>query len=126
MCACGVPLPVRGHAIHTIRAAKEILDFVNLQKTIFGDKAFEVRIGIHSGPLIAGIIGTQKFAYDIWGETVNTAARMEQSSEPGQINISAKTYQLIKSTFTCTHRGKVPAKNMGEVDMYFVKAAKHS
>lgn len=79
-----------------------------------------MRIGIHSGPVIAGIIGKKKFAYDIWGDTVNTAARMEQSSEAGKINISETTYKLIQRKFPCTYRGKIAAKNKGEIDMYFV------
>ncbi len=81
---------------------------------------FEMRIGINSGPVIAGIVGSKKFAYDIWGDTVNTAARMEQNGEAGKINLSGATYQLIKNTFTCEYRGKINAKNKGEIDMYFV------
>ena len=79
-----------------------------------------MRIGIHTGPVVAGIVGVKKFQYDIWGDTVNLAARMEQNSEAGKINISGSTYKLVKDKFNCTYRGKIEAKNKGEVEMYFV------
>ena len=82
---------------------------------------FELRIGIHTGPVVAGVVGIKKFQYDIWGDTVNLAARMEQSGIPGKINISRHTYELVKEQFTCVHRGKIEAKNKGEIDMYFVE-----
>jgi class 3 adenylate cyclase len=71
--------------------------------------------------VVAGIVGVKKFAYDIWGDTVNTAARMEQNSEAGKINISGSTYELVKDQFHCEHRGKITAKGKGEIDMYFVE-----
>jgi len=80
-----------------------------------------MRIGIHTGPLVAGVVGSRKFAYDIWGDTVNLASQMEQRSEPGKINISGSTYNLIQGVFVCTYRGKIEAKSKGEVDMYFVE-----
>jgi len=80
-----------------------------------------VRFGIHSGSLVAGIVGIKKFAYDIWGDTVNTAARMEQSSEPGKINISAATFDLVKNNFSCISRGFIEGKNKGKMEMYFVE-----
>jgi len=83
---------------------------------------FELRIGIHTGPVVAGVVGIKKFQYDIWGDTVNLAARMEQSGVPGKINISRHTYELVKEQFSCVHRGKIEAKNKGEIDMYFVEA----
>lgn len=90
---------------------------------IFQNKPiFEVRIGIHTGNVVAGIVGLKKFAYDIWGDTVNVAARMESSSEAGKVNISGATYELVKDHFKCTYRGKIKAKNKGEVDMYFVES----
>ena len=82
---------------------------------------FELRIGIHTGPVVAGVVGIKKFQYDIWGDTVNLAARMEQSGVPGKINISEQTYELVKQQFNCVHRGKIEAKNKGDVDMYFVE-----
>jgi len=82
---------------------------------------FELRIGIHTGPVVAGVVGIKKFQYDIWGDTVNMAARMEQSGVPGKINISQYTYEKVMDQFTCTHRGKIEAKNKGDVDMYFVE-----
>ena len=86
-----------------------------------GKPFFQMRIGIHTGPVVAGIVGSKKFAYDIWGDTVNTAARMESSGEPGTVNVSGATHALIAQHFNCTHRGKVEAKNKGEIDMYFVE-----
>jgi class 3 adenylate cyclase len=85
---------------------------------------FELRIGIHTGPVIAGVVGRKKFAYDIWGDTVNTAARLEQESEPGKINISGATHAFVQQRFNCTHRGKIVAKHKGEIDMYFVEEEK--
>jgi len=85
---------------------------------------FELRIGIHTGPVVAGVVGIKKFQYDIWGDTVNLAARMEQSGVPGKINISKYTYEKVKDHFHCEHRGKIDAKNKGEIDMYFIISLK--
>ena len=82
---------------------------------------FEIRIGIHSGKVVAGIVGVKKFAYDIWGDTVNIAARMEQNDEVGKVNISETTYHLVKDAFNCTYRGELEAKNKGKMSMYFVE-----
>ena len=82
--------------------------------------SFQIRIGINTGPVVAGIVGIKKFQYDIWGDTVNTASRMESSGEAGKINISKSTYHLVKEKYNCTYRGKVKAKNKGEIEMYFV------
>ena len=82
---------------------------------------FELRLGIHTGPVVAGIVGLKKFAYDIWGDTVNTASRMENSGEPNKVNISGTTYEKVKNHFRFIYRGKVNAKHKGEIDMYFVE-----
>ena len=85
-----------------------------------GEPFFEIRIGIHTGPVVAGIVGVKKFQYDIWGDTVNTASRMESAGEPGKINISESTYRLIKDRFNCEYRGEIDAKGKGKMKMYFV------
>lgn len=127
MCASGVPRPSETHAIDCVLAALEIQSFMNMMKEIKESQGFpywELRLGIHSGPLVAGVIGEKKFAYDVWGDTVNTASRMESSGTPGKINISGTTYELVKEFFECEYRGKVNAKNKGEVDMYYVNRLK--
>ena len=128
MCAGGLPFPTRNHSVKMVQAAIEINHFVAQTKNTISqnDPAFDVRIGINTGPVVAGVVGTKKFAYDIWGDTVNIAARMESASEAGRINISENTYQLIKGEFECEYRGEVEAKNRGMLKMYFVKARKES
>jgi class 3 adenylate cyclase len=123
MAVSGVPIANEQHALNAVYAAIAIRDFVKNYK----DKAlinnslyFEIRIGLHSGALVSGVVGTQKFAFDIWGNTVNTAARIESNSEPGRINITAATYFLLEEKIPCDYRGKIKIKNMGEVEMYFV------
>ena len=98
-----------------------------MMKSLKAEKGFEyweLRLGIHSGPLVAGVIGEKKFAYDVWGDTVNTASRMESSGTPGRINISGSTYEFVKDYFECEYRGMVKAKNKGEVAMYYVNGLK--
>lgn len=110
-------------AVQTIECAFEIIDLVdrlNAQKVSMGKTELKLRIGIHSGPVIAGVVGKSKFAYDIWGDTVNLASRMESGSEAGKINISYDTYIKVKDRFSCTSRGKMKAKNKGEIEMFFV------
>ncbi|MEO6834009.1 MAG: adenylate/guanylate cyclase domain-containing protein [Chitinophagaceae bacterium] len=120
MAVCGLPVSAPLHAKKTVQAAIEIRDFIADRKK--QEQVFEIRIGINSGSVVAGIVGVKKFAYDIWGDTVNTAARMEQHSKAGRINISHSTYELVKDDFRCEYRGKIAAKNKGEVEMYFVEA----
>jgi adenylate cyclase len=125
MCAGGIPVSNKTHAEDVVRAAIEIRDFMVLRMQHLSSyekelDGFEIRIGIHTGPVVAGIVGVKKFAYDIWGDTVNVASRMETTSVTGQINISGSTHELVKEIFACSYRGKVHAKNKGEVDMYYV------
>jgi class 3 adenylate cyclase len=124
MCAGGIPEKNSTNPVDAVRAALEMQEFMRAwkeEKIKKGEDFFELRLGIHTGALVAGVIGKKKFAYDIWGDTVNLAARMESSGEVGKVNISGETYRFIKDRFTCTHRGKIPAKNKGEIDMYFVE-----
>lgn len=124
MCASGLPVLNYTHATDLVNAAMEIRDFMlarKIEKEARGEIAFELRIGINTGAVVAGIVGVKKYAYDIWGDTVNIAARMEQNSDAGKINISGSTYLLVKDKFKCIFRGKIPTKNKGEVEMYFVE-----
>jgi class 3 adenylate cyclase len=123
MCACGLPLPDQENAIKAVKAGMDMQRFINefgLANKIQNLPVFEVRIGIHTGPLVAGVVGLKKFAYDIWGDTVNLASRMEQHSEAGKVNISGETYLLIKDQFRCTYRGRIETKSKPDVEMYFV------
>jgi class 3 adenylate cyclase len=126
MCAGGLPFPSDDHPEKIILAAFEILQFMDRPKSELppGVSRFDIRIGINTGTVVAGVVGTRKFAYDIWGDTVNVAARMESNSEPGKLNISEYTYQLVKDKFHCKHRGKVNVKNKGEMNMYYVTGRK--
>jgi adenylate cyclase len=124
MCACGIPTPIDDHPARTVRAALAIQKYIadqNEKRIVRGTQLWELRIGIHTGPVIAGVVGRKKFAYDIWGSTVNVANRLESNGLEGKVNISEATYQLIKEEFECRHRGKITAKSLGEVDMYFVE-----
>jgi len=117
----GLPNPNLNHAADIANAAIECRNFMIARRKELGDRTFAMRIGINSGTVIAGIVGVKKFAYDIWGDTVNTAARMEQYSEPDKINISQTTYELVKDKFTCIDRGEIDAKHKGKMHMYFVE-----
>jgi adenylate cyclase len=129
LCADGIAHKMVGSSNHSpanlINAAIEIVEFMNKmneQRKLEGKPFFKIRAGIHSGPLVAGVVGRKKFAFDIWGDTVNTAARMEQSGEPGKINVSETTFKMTQNDFVFEHRGKIEAKNKGNLDMYFVKS----
>lgn len=129
MCAGGIPTPNKTHAIDAVLAAINIRTFMEWrkkEKQLLNQPHWDIRIGIHSGPLLAGVIGHKKFAYDVWGDTVNTASRMESSGVSGSINISQATFELIKDFFAVQYRGKVTAKNKGKIDMYLVKGIKDS
>jgi class 3 adenylate cyclase/tetratricopeptide (TPR) repeat protein len=121
LAVAGLPMADAKHAEHVVCAAIEINEFIAARRRQLGDKTFEIRIGVHSGSVVAGIVGIKKFAYDIWGDTVNTAARMQQTSDPGKINISQTTYDMVNSKFMCVYRGEIDAKNKGMMKMYFVE-----
>lgn len=123
MCAGGIPEKNRTNPVEVILAALEMQDYMGkLKETsiVAGMKFWDIRIGIHTGTVIAGVVGQKKLSYDIWGDTVNTASRMESSGEAGKINISGTTYEFVKDFFVCEYRGKMPVKYKGEIDMYFV------
>jgi adenylate cyclase len=121
MCASGLPTANKTHARNAINAAKEMIEFVkNEMNTQDGLSHFDVRIGIHTGPVVAGIVGIKKWQYDIWGDTVNIASRMESKSEPGRINLSETTHREIENEFPCEYRGEIEVKNRGPLKMYFL------
>lgn len=127
LCAGGVPEENNSHPVNSILAAFEFQHFITLHNLAIKDETmprWRLRIGIHTGPVAAGVVGMKKFAYDIWGDTVNIAARVETTGEVDRVNISGATFELIKDYFVCTHRGKIEAKNKGLIDMYFVDRLK--
>lgn len=138
LAVCGLPNENQNHAMQAINAAHDIRDFIHTPDKYFakyssGDGYLmyrnlkkqcsfsSIRIGVNSGPVVAGIVGSRKFAYDIWGDTVNTASRIETLGEAGRVNISGSTYELVKDKFNFIERGKIEAKGKGEIDMYFVE-----
>ena len=123
MAVGGLSFDNTDQAKEMILAAKEMNAFVTKAKEeSVTDATFDIRIGINTGPVVAGVVGTKKFAYDIWGDAVNIAARMESSSEPGRINISEYTYAIVKNDFECEYRGELAVKNRGVLKMYFVNS----
>lgn len=127
MCAAGLPELNQAHAVDACLTALEFCAFMVQMaeiKSSLGVDFWKIRIGIHSGPVTAGVIGTNKFAYDIWGDTVNTASRMESSGTPGRVNISAATYALVKDFFDVEARGDVEAKGKGKIGMYYLTRIK--
>jgi len=127
VCAGGMPTPNTTHPSDAVRAALVIQQWMTEYKEerqAANRPYFEARIGIHTGAVVAGIVGSKKFAYDIWGDTVNMTARIEAAGEVGRVNISETTYALVKEQFNCISRGKIQAKHKGEVDMYFVESGK--
>ena len=120
LAVAGLPISDPNHAQNIVEAAIKINAFIQDRVAKMGNKTFQIRIGIHSGSVVAGIVGVKKFAYDIWGDTVNTAARMEQNCEPSRINISQTTYELVKDNFKCEYRGEIDAKGKGMLKMYYV------
>lgn len=127
MAAAGVPEPRASHALDAALFAlgiREAVATIGREQQAAGLSAFPIRIGLHTGPLVAGVIGEQRFLYDLWGDTVNTASRMESKGEPGRINMSAATHAIIAAWFECTPRGRIEVKGKGDVEMFFLERLK--
>jgi len=127
MCAGGIPIRNKSNPIDIVLAGLDVQRFMkkhSKEKEAKGEKGWGLRVGIHTGEIIAGVVGIKRFAYDIWGDSVNVASRIEAASGIGKVNISGTTYNLVKEFFDCEYRGKIKAKNKGHIDMYFVKSIK--
>ena len=123
MCAGGIPTFNKNHVFDIVEAGLAMQDCINKmneRRAAAGLPPWEARIGIHVGPLVAGVVGKKKYAYDIWGSTVNIASRIETNGVPGHVNVSEAVYQVIKDRYNCIYRGKIHAKNVGEIDMYLI------
>jgi class 3 adenylate cyclase len=128
MCAAGLPVKSASHAYDAAAAALEMCAFIEKEKQIRSQRGlpfFDIRVGLHSGPVVAGIVGLKKFQYDIWGDTVNIAKRLESGGQAGKVNISGSTYHFINDRYDCHYRGRFEAKHKGQIDMYFVEGAKN-
>lgn len=127
MCVAGLPVRNTTHPFDAVNAAIEIRDALiayKKERNAKGEVGFDIRIGIHTGPVVAGIVGVHKFAYDIWGNTVNKASRLENASELNKINISTSLYEIVKDRYIFTHRGDIYVKGLGEIPMHFVDGVK--
>ena len=124
MCAGGLPETNATHTIDVCLAALEMMEFVHgiaeIKRELHGEKFWRMRIGLHTGPVMAGVVGKRKFAYDIWGDAVNVASRCESNGEADRINLSEDAYERVKEFFVCEHRGLIQVKNRGSIGMYFL------
>jgi class 3 adenylate cyclase len=120
LCVCGMPVADPNHAENMVRAATEIVDYIN-KRNENNELQWRIRVGIHTGKVVGGVVGVKKYIYDVFGDTINTASRMESNSEPMRINISEATYELVKDKFTLTPRPVQIVKGKGEMKMYFVE-----
>jgi class 3 adenylate cyclase len=122
MFVSGLPNPRRSHALEASMAAMEMLEVVQRAQDVKdAPVAWKVRIGLHTGPVVAGVVGVRKFAFDIWGNTVNLASRMESSGEANRVNLSARTHEFIKDFVDCESRGLVLTKDGRSLEMYFAR-----
>ena len=121
MAVAGLPKPCADHAQRCVQAGLRMSAYVAERNQNAAFK-WDLRVGVHTGPVVSGVVGKRKYAFDIWGDSVNVAARMESAGEAGRVNISAYTYDLIRATFNCEYRGKLDAKGKGSVDMYFANS----
>lgn len=123
MVASGIPEPNENHAISIADMALDMIKLLNQKSGIF-EESLEIRIGINSGPVVAGVIGKRKFSYDLWGDTVNTASRMESHGIPGKPQVTEYTYKLLKNKYSFVKRGKIEVKGKGLMKTYFLKGKK--